>query len=94
MKAPRQPTGPDGKPREWMPSEMYRLYAMGFRDGAATKAMQHAGYESYDRGYSDGRKARQDAVAAYCQEIGYQPTILRLADSASTEAEQAGKDRP
>ena len=37
----------------------------------------HEGHPSYDRGYADGRAARSKAVAAYADEIGHEPSVLR-----------------
>lgn len=53
------------------------LYVRGFSDGATVRAMRHPERPAYVRGYGAGIKAKQDAVAAYCQEIGYEPSILR-----------------
>jgi hypothetical protein len=72
---------PDGTlvDRPWFPSELYHLYARGFRNGSGGHAMRpdHQGLLAYDRGYEDGRRATQEAVAAYAREIGYEPSILR-----------------
>jgi hypothetical protein len=72
--------GLDGKEREWTPHERYMLFTAGFRDGAASRSMQKKmqGLGAYDRGYSEGRAARERAVKKYAKEIGYKPTILRL----------------
>lgn len=40
----------------------------------------HQGLPGYDRGYADGRKACNEALTAYCEEIGYKPSILRNSD--------------
>ena len=73
---------PDGTmvDRQWFPSELYHLYARGFRSGAGGHAMRpdHQGLLAYDRGYEDGQKATREAVGAYAKEIGYEPSILRV----------------
>jgi hypothetical protein len=80
---------PDGTivEREWTPHERYMLYVRGFRDGAAVKAMAHSGLGAYDRGYADGRDARASAADAYAKEVGYEPTILRLATDSPSNGE-------
>jgi hypothetical protein len=56
-------------------------YRSGFADGAAFKAMQFQS-EDYDAGYSDGRRAFQQAVALYREKIGMPPAeMIRLASS-------------
>lgn len=76
--------GTDGVEREWMPRELYMLYAQGFRDGAGTKAMRatHTGIDAYARGYDEGRAAFSAATQNYADEIGYEPTVLRAATPA------------
>lgn len=62
---------------------MYMLFALGFRDGAAIRAMKPdaKGHPSYDRGYAEGQAATSRAISAYCLEIQYQPSLFRLAHS-------------
>lgn len=62
---------------ELSPRDKYMLYARGWRDGGACTSMKHPDIEVYSRGYEDGSKARNDAITAYCKEIGYEPQILR-----------------
>lgn len=64
--------------RELSPFDQYMLYARGWRDGGACTAMRHSEIEVYCRGYEDGRKARNEAITAFCKEIGYEPQILRV----------------
>ena len=69
----------DPTPREWNAREKYMLYAQGYRDGSGTRPIRpdSSGLAAYDRGYSDGKKQRNEAVQKYADEIGYVPTILR-----------------
>jgi hypothetical protein len=69
----------DPKPREWSAREKYMLYARGFSDGAAFRAIRPEceGHPSYDKGYKDGHDARNKAINAYCKEIDYTPTVIR-----------------
>lgn len=73
---------PGGKivEREWTPHERYMLYSRGFRDGAGGRPIdtEREGLGAYDRGYKDGHTARCKAMKDYAEEIGYEPTILRL----------------
>jgi hypothetical protein len=50
-------------------------YRTGFIDGAAFRAMQFVS-EDYDAGYSDGRRAFQQAMAAYREKLGMPPAAL------------------
>lgn len=69
--------------REWTPHERYMLFMAGFRHGAGMRAMDRDKEQlgAYDRGYTEGCKARHAAGIAYAQEIGYAPTILRAEDA-------------
>jgi hypothetical protein len=69
----------DPEPRDWSPLEKYMLYSKGFSDGAAFRAMRPEckDHPVYDRGYKAGHDAHNKAVNAYCEKIGYTPTILR-----------------
>lgn len=84
--------GGDIVERAWTPHEMYMLYVRGFREGAATKAMDKncEGLEAYERGYDDGQRARNQASSDYAKEVGYNPTILRAADSGEYPASRPG----
>jgi hypothetical protein len=72
---------------DWMPerdaANRWHAYMHGWRDGAATRAMRierhpDAGIiEEYNRGYTDGYVARQDAAKAASARIGHEPAILR-----------------
>jgi len=63
--------------KEYKPVEKYMLFRRGFRDGAAGHAKQHEGVIPYEAGYAIGRKANNEAITNYCQEIGYKPSVLR-----------------
>lgn len=65
--------------RDWTAAECFKLYRDGWTDGAAIHAMRktHVGLGPYERGYADGRKARNDACEAEAKRVGYEPTILR-----------------
>ena len=63
--------------KELCPREKYMIYARGWRDGGACTAMRHPDIPEYCQGYEDGSKARNEAITAYCKEIGYEPQILR-----------------
>lgn len=74
---PKATTKEPKEPKEWSRREQYMLYSRGFMDGAGCRAYRHEGIEVYNRGYAEGQKARGEAVSAFCEEIGYKPTILR-----------------
>jgi hypothetical protein len=67
--------------RPWSPHERYMLYAAGFKDGAGVRPidLEREGLGAYDRGYADGQAARSNAIKAYAEAVGYEPTILRIA---------------
>jgi len=66
------------------PRDNYLQYCAGWRDGAAIRAMdpkrcQHTdkGYaDLYNRGYTDGQKARREASQIAALEFGYTETTI------------------
>jgi hypothetical protein len=68
--------------------ERLRTFRVGFEDGALllTKAPVFAGHRQqadYDRGYDAGRRAHEDASAAYAVEIGYDPAVAILREGGA-----------
>lgn len=76
-----KPTAHPDPRKHFVAREKYMLYVRGFRDGAGVHAMRanHGGLEAYERGYADGIRARQEHVHRFCEELGYEPEILRTA---------------
>lgn len=75
----------DGTEREWSAREKFQLYSRGFRDGAATRAVRHEGLGAYELGYAEGRQSVRLAVDSYAKRIGYEPTILRTAETVPAQ---------
>lgn len=45
--------------------------------------MRHTGLGPYDLGYAEGRQSVRLATSSYARRIGYEPTILRAAESGT-----------
>lgn len=74
-------------------ANQYQSYMRGWKHAASTKAMdpvftEHSNeliVEAYNRGYSDGSAAKQRAYETASATYGYEPSILRLAESHLAE---------
>ncbi len=76
---------------KWNPREQYWAYRRGWTDGAKRMRLRKVFVEStkrpdmkeaYERGYADGKKARNDALTKEADRLGHDRMLVLLRDEA------------